>query len=220
MSSTSSTAPETRAGTPTIGAIVAAVSAAFNVSERDIRSRRRQAHIIPARRAVFYLARELTNNSFPEIGRAIGDCDHSTVLYGAREATKLVGSDPDYAERVAAAAVAAVAMQRTSLAKAWTPADPVDAARMILRDRYEAAIRIRPDDLAAVADRVLQAEDVFANIVQLLRVIDQLVLDLPSSSQRRELAKLSKHLIAKVTLGLSKLGHIKLETIHVHDAAE
>jgi len=40
-----------------------------------------------------YLARDLTELSYPEIGAAFGGKDHSTVIYATRKIDKKIGQD-------------------------------------------------------------------------------------------------------------------------------
>jgi chromosomal replication initiator protein len=40
-----------------------------------------------------YLARKLTNFSFPDIGDKIGNRDHSTVIYSCNKVEKLIETD-------------------------------------------------------------------------------------------------------------------------------
>jgi chromosomal replication initiation ATPase DnaA len=57
-------------------------AAHYRVSAKDIRGRCRRAPITRARQTAFLLCRELTGRSFPEIGRRLGDFDHTMVLHG------------------------------------------------------------------------------------------------------------------------------------------
>lgn len=63
--------------------IIFEVCREFEVDATDILSSRRTADIIIPRHVVFYLARKLTGNSLPVIGRRVGGRDHTTVLHGA-----------------------------------------------------------------------------------------------------------------------------------------
>ena len=62
----------------------------FSVTVRDIRSARRTADVIMPRQIGFYLSRELTERSFPEIGRAFGGRDHSTAIHSAQKIFGLI----------------------------------------------------------------------------------------------------------------------------------
>ncbi len=66
-------------------AVIAAVCAAFDVSETDLKKfdrRRSVAHVSEARKAAFYLLRRHTRMSTPAIIRAMGGRDHSAVVRG------------------------------------------------------------------------------------------------------------------------------------------
>lgn len=65
---------------PTVADILAATAAWYGIEVLDLRSRRRaHAH---ARHVAMYVARKLTTKSYAEIGRAIGDRDHTTIMNG------------------------------------------------------------------------------------------------------------------------------------------
>ena len=61
----------------------------FRLRVSDLTSKRRSRSIVRPRQIAMALARELTNRSFPEIGTAFGDRDHTTVLYACRKVEKL-----------------------------------------------------------------------------------------------------------------------------------
>jgi hypothetical protein len=87
---------------PTIKEIRKCVSKHFNVSMNDLESSRRIAKIVLPRQIGFYLARRLTTQSLPEIGRRFGGKDHTTVLHGSRVIERKISEDPKLAETVAA----------------------------------------------------------------------------------------------------------------------
>lgn len=64
-----------------IADIVKEVCEQFGVSRNEILSRRRSAEITSPRQVAMTLAKHLTARSFPEIGRKIGDRDHTTVIH-------------------------------------------------------------------------------------------------------------------------------------------
>jgi chromosomal replication initiator protein len=43
-----------------------------------------------------YLARELTKNSLPDIGKQFGGKDHTTVLHGYKQIKRMVESDGQF----------------------------------------------------------------------------------------------------------------------------
>jgi chromosomal replication initiator protein len=85
-----------------VASIIAAVASRTGLTRNDIVSARRSPRHDTARQAVYLLARILTDLSLPQIGRAIGDRDHSTVHHGIGRAQARLG-EPDFADLVAAA---------------------------------------------------------------------------------------------------------------------
>ena len=77
----------------TIGNIQKTVADYFRLRVSDLTSKRRSRSIVRPRQIAMALARELTNRSFPEIGTAFGDRDHTTVLYACRQVEKLRKTD-------------------------------------------------------------------------------------------------------------------------------
>lgn len=55
----------------------------------------RHKTIVFVRHAIFYLLRRHTKMSFPEIGRLIGNRDHTTAMSGTHRMTHMMTCDPD-----------------------------------------------------------------------------------------------------------------------------
>jgi chromosomal replication initiator protein len=72
----------------------------FNISRQDIVSSRRNRSIVRPRQISMYLAKTLTDRSFPEIGRRFGGRDHTTVLHAVRKIDTLMREDRSFAEEV------------------------------------------------------------------------------------------------------------------------
>jgi Bacterial dnaA protein helix-turn-helix len=85
---------------PHLEAIQIAVAYYYNVTLVDMNSERRQQAIVLPRQIAYYLARHLTYKSLPEIGRRMGDRDHSTILHGCRKVEQLMRIDPDLTDFV------------------------------------------------------------------------------------------------------------------------
>lgn len=66
----------------TIHEIQATVAARYGVTVLDIVSRRQGRATYRPRQVAMWLARHLTLHSLPEIGRAFGGRDHTTVMHG------------------------------------------------------------------------------------------------------------------------------------------
>ncbi len=80
--------------------IVEAAAQAFDVNPEQLVARDRRPAVARARKVAMYLARELTDQSLPEIGRGFGGRDHSTVLSAVRSIDTEVHRDPELAMTV------------------------------------------------------------------------------------------------------------------------
>jgi chromosomal replication initiator protein len=76
-----------------IAEIQAAVGSHFGVSAEELLSSSRSARIAWPRQLAMYLARELTGESLPAIGRHFGGRDHTTVMYACRRAGARIDED-------------------------------------------------------------------------------------------------------------------------------
>jgi len=72
----------------TIEDIILQVSKAFNVKPSDIKSKKKHKLYSLPRQVGMFLARELTELSYPVIGQAFGGKDHSTVIHATRKIEK------------------------------------------------------------------------------------------------------------------------------------
>jgi len=79
--------------------IMAAVAAEVGISRQELRSRDRRPAVVWARHLAMYLAREVTGASLPDIGRAFGGRNHTTVLHAVRRVQR--ESERDQATRTA-----------------------------------------------------------------------------------------------------------------------
>ena len=77
--------------------IRAQVARWHNVTVTDLISERRTANLVLPRKEAYWLCRQVTGRSLPEIGRLFGNRDHTTVLHGVRSYQALVdaGQAPD-----------------------------------------------------------------------------------------------------------------------------
>ena len=76
----------------TVAAIVDATATQFGSDSAELIARDRRPAVARARKVAMYLARELTDQSLPEIGREFGGRDHSTVLSAVRSISSDVGT--------------------------------------------------------------------------------------------------------------------------------
>jgi chromosomal replication initiator protein len=70
-----------------------AVCAQFHVKLTDLKSRRRSKTLVHPRQIAMYLCRELTDASYPEIGRHFGGKDHTTIIHACRQVAKAKDAD-------------------------------------------------------------------------------------------------------------------------------
>ena len=70
----------------------------YKIKMTDLLSKRRSRSIARPRQVAMALSKELTNHSLPEIGRAFGGRDHTTVLHGCRKIKELRESNADISE--------------------------------------------------------------------------------------------------------------------------
>lgn len=70
----------------------------YNIKFADLSSKSRQRSIARPRQVAMALSKELTNHSLPEIGKAFGGRDHSTVVHACKKIKELQESDSDIAE--------------------------------------------------------------------------------------------------------------------------
>ena len=88
-------------GAPSIREIRQVVGDYYGLTVNDMTSVRRKARLVRGRHVAMYMARILTNRSYPEIGRLFGDIDHTSVLHAVRKIEALATSDPDIAREIA-----------------------------------------------------------------------------------------------------------------------
>jgi chromosomal replication initiator protein len=84
----------------TIAEIQAAACTHFQISKPELLSSARSARVVWPRQVAMYLARELTNESLPAIGRQFGGRDHTTVLHAWRRTSARIAADHTLHEAV------------------------------------------------------------------------------------------------------------------------
>lgn len=65
----------------------------FRVPVEELKGARRQRSILQPRQVAMYLCRRLTDSSLPEIGRAFGGRDHTTVLHAVEKVEREITQD-------------------------------------------------------------------------------------------------------------------------------
>lgn len=72
----------------------------FNVTKQELISPRRTRSIVRPRQISMYLAKTMTDRSFPDIGRRFGGRDHTTVLHAVRKIEKMISEDTTLASEI------------------------------------------------------------------------------------------------------------------------
>ena len=82
-----------REKTITIDSIQKKVSSYYNISLSDMASTRRFISIARPRQIAMFLCKELTSYSYPEIGKAFGGKDHTTVIHAVKKIESILEID-------------------------------------------------------------------------------------------------------------------------------
>ena len=91
---------EAKPGPVTIRQIQTVIAGYFALTRAEIVGKQRARHVSFPRMVGYFLAGRLTKKSLPEIGRAFGGRDHTTVLSGKRKMAGLVDTDPTIRELI------------------------------------------------------------------------------------------------------------------------
>jgi len=83
-----------RAERVTIDQILDAIVRYYSVSHEALSSSSRKSNIAYPRQVAMYLARTETEASLPQIGLALGNRDHTTILHGYEKISGLIDLDP------------------------------------------------------------------------------------------------------------------------------
>lgn len=70
----------------------------YNVKLSELLGKSRKRSIVRPRQLAMFLAKELTDKSYPEIGELFGGRDHTTVLHAYRKLTELLNENSDLDE--------------------------------------------------------------------------------------------------------------------------
>lgn len=77
----------------TIEDIQEVVANRFHVKISDLKSKRRTKTLVYPRQIAMFLSRDLTDASFPEIGRDFGGKDHTTIIHACKQMQKSQETD-------------------------------------------------------------------------------------------------------------------------------
>jgi chromosomal replication initiator protein len=78
----------------TVAAVKEVVADNYDLTPEDIEGKSRKKEIARARHIAVYLARELTDSSFPVLGKEFGGRDHSTVMHSHKKIKNMIEETP------------------------------------------------------------------------------------------------------------------------------
>ncbi|MBX4173214.1 chromosomal replication initiator protein DnaA [Weissella viridescens] len=84
----------------TVPIIQDTVATYFDVTIDDLNGKKRNKEIVVPRQIAMYLARELTQDSLPQIGRTFGGKDHTTVMHSTEKIEKKIAEDEQLQRQV------------------------------------------------------------------------------------------------------------------------
>jgi len=77
----------------TVEDIQETVASRFHIKISDLKSKRRTKTLVYPRQIAMFLCRDMTDASFPEIGRDFGGKDHTTIIHACKQIQKSQESD-------------------------------------------------------------------------------------------------------------------------------
>jgi len=84
----------------TVESIQNLVASHFNLGIGELLSPRRSRSLARPRQIAMYLAKQLTTNSLPDIGRKFSNRDHTTVIHAVKKIDELIKKDSEIKESV------------------------------------------------------------------------------------------------------------------------
>jgi hypothetical protein len=75
--------------------IIRAICSEFQLTKTELLSERRSMNVVRPRQIAFSLCKHLTTRSLVEIGRRLGDRDHTTVIHGVRKMAPVLDAAKD-----------------------------------------------------------------------------------------------------------------------------
>ena len=76
------------------------VASHFNLNIQELLSPRRSRSLARPRQIAMYLAKQLTTNSLPDIGRKFSNRDHTTVIHAVKKIDQLIKNDNEIKQNV------------------------------------------------------------------------------------------------------------------------
>ncbi|MEW6535310.1 MAG: chromosomal replication initiator protein DnaA [Candidatus Auribacterota bacterium] len=86
--------------TVTIDSILRFLADQFDIRVQDLLAKGRTKNIALPRQIAMYLSRNLTSNSLPEIGKALGGRDHTTIMHGIKSIESKMDENSDFKKSI------------------------------------------------------------------------------------------------------------------------
>jgi chromosomal replication initiation ATPase DnaA len=83
-----------------VSAIIDICAAKYGVLGVNVISAQRRKQFTHVRQIVMYLCASLTTRSLPQIGRCLGDRDHTTIMHGRNKIAERITRDPEFAAEI------------------------------------------------------------------------------------------------------------------------
>jgi len=80
--------------------IIKSVGEMYDITPAEIKARDQRASRVMARQICHFMLRKLTPMSYPEIARATGLLDHTTVIYSIRKIENMRKANPQFDEKI------------------------------------------------------------------------------------------------------------------------
>ena len=80
--------------------VVREVARLYSMTLADLTGSNRRKIYIEPRHVAAWMCQKLLGSSFPEIGRCLGDRDHTTILHAVRKIDQQMAADPLFAAKV------------------------------------------------------------------------------------------------------------------------
>ncbi len=85
-----------------VSEVIEAISSYYGFSSSEIQGASRKRPLVEARQVAMYVVRELTDLSFPAIGKEFGNRDHTTVMHAVNKVEAAMGEERETYNRVTA----------------------------------------------------------------------------------------------------------------------
>lgn len=188
--------------------IIRVVAADYAMPDRHLYGSRRDGTIAEARQVVCWIASDMTGMASAVIAQVILR-DGSAVRHAARHVAERRATDPAFRERTDRLAFAIVLAGHRALNAMLADPDPIAAAERVARNPLHEVMRVSTLEVAAMAVRLVELEQLAGATFQLLARCD-VARDL-SGAGATAYAAGTRELIETLASALEALGYATTE---------